>query len=85
MSDMMLGITMGEYQAIESRLISYKAEPQSGIMDRPGSMYSVDSMGRVWGRMVDGSGIYLLNDARQQPVERIAGQINPLWRAEADE
>jgi hypothetical protein len=35
--------------------------------------------------MVDGSGIYLLNDARQQPVERIAGQINPLWRAEADE
>src|SRR5271155_620575 len=37
MTDMMLGIAMGEYQAIESRLTAYKAEPQSGIMDRPGS------------------------------------------------
>ena len=85
MVEMMLGITMGEYHAIESRLTAYKAEPQSGIMDRPGSMYSVDSIGRVWGRMVDGTGIYLLNDARQQPVERFSGPATPLWRAEADQ
>jgi hypothetical protein len=85
MADMMLGITMGEYQAIVSRLTSYKTDPQFVIMDRPGSMYSVDSMGRVWGRMVDGSGIFLVNDTNQRPAERIAGQINPVWRAEPDE
>jgi hypothetical protein len=84
MADTVLGIPTHEYEAIRKRLTSYEAAPQAGSLGPPGSMYSVDSLGRVWGRMVDGRDIYLVNDVLQEPAKRLSAQQNPVWRAEAD-